>query len=256
MDPLGAELETSTRERATMRTAVLPPSARVDESAPRDVSIDELLDLEQQAEFFVALGQDGAAIDLLVAHLRNTGGGSPLTYLKLLEIYRRSGDHEAYERTRARFNLRYNAYAPDWGSDLMHGKTLDDYAGVIPRLQQAWPRPLDAMAELEALLFRKSRGELFELPAYREVLLLYSVARDLLDREPFDLGNVDLLLPLEPRAQASLAVGSSRATSDIRDEDRPTSPVDLDLTPPPRQASIFGELLQPSPGVGPRRSRE
>ena len=66
----------------------------------------------------------------------------------------------------------------------------------LPRLQQVWARPLDAMAELEALLFRKSRGELFELPAYREVLFLYALARDLLDREAVDPQHVDLLLPL------------------------------------------------------------
>ena len=52
------------------------------------------------------------------------------------------------------------------------------------------------MAELEALLFRKSRGDLFDLPAYREVLFLYAMARDLLDREAGGSGNVDLLLPL------------------------------------------------------------
>ena len=82
------------------------------------------------------------------------------------------------------------------GVYLGHGRSLDDYSGVIPRLQQVWTRPLDAMAELEALLFRKSRGELFDLPAYREVLFLYSLARDLMDRASADTGNVDLLLPM------------------------------------------------------------
>jgi hypothetical protein len=233
---------TAAAERSTMRTLPLPPSVSTDAHSPRDVSIEELIDLEQQAEFFVALGQDMAAIDLLVAHLRSTGGGSPLTYLKLLEIYSRVGDRDNYERTRARFNQRFNAYAPDWGTDLAHGRSLEDYEGVLPRLQEAWPRPLDAMAELEALLFRKSRGELFDLPAYREVLLLYSVARDLLDREPVDRGNVDLLLPLEAgvAAAGTPAIGNSRARSEVPDDERPTAPLDLDLTPPPRSGSIFG----------------
>ena len=43
----------------------------------RDLSVEELIDLEQQAEFFVVLGQDEAAIDLLMGHVRNTGGISP-----------------------------------------------------------------------------------------------------------------------------------------------------------------------------------
>lgn len=245
-----------------MKTQPLSPLGASDEGAPRDVTIEELIDLEQQAEFFVVLGQDEAAIDLLMEHLRSTGGGSPLPYLKLLEIYRRRGDHEAYERTRARFNHRFNAYAPEWGADLSAGRSLDDYPGVVPRLQQVWPRPLDAMAELEALLFRKSRGELFDLPAYREVLLLYSLARDLLDRKAADTGNVDFLLPMseaptEFGATAPvpyLGLESDRALPRGDEGDRPTRPVEFD--PNPRSTggaaarpSLFGDLDPPtSPG--------
>ena len=246
-------------DSAMARTTVLPPNVRVDSPSPpraglhdsptpRDVSIEELIDVDQQAEFFIAIGQDQAAIELLVAHLRNTGGGSPLTYLKLLDIYRRLGEKEDYERTRSRFNHRFNAHAPEWGADLHAGRSLEDYEGVLPRLQAAWPRPLDAMAELEALLFRKSRGELFDLPAYRDVLFLYALARDLLERDNLlsggDLGNVDLLLPLnlDAAGTAPARVGDSRATTDMPLDDHPTAPLDLDLTPLTAPQSIFTEL--------------
>jgi pilus assembly protein FimV len=233
----------------TQRTEPMPAGARSDEDSPRDVSIEELIDLEQQADFFVVLGQDEAAIDLLVEHVRTTGGGSPLPYLKLLEIHHRRNDREAYERMRGRFNHRFNAYAPEWGVDLTHGRSLDDYAGVLPRLQQVWPRPLDAMAELEALLFRKSRGELFDLPAYREVLFLYSLARDLLDRAAADTGNVDLLLPLADGTEFG-STAPSPFTALERDafrdtmppDDRPTAPVDFDVTGIERPTSIFDLL--------------
>ena len=237
-------------EPAMQRTEVLPPQARADDSASRDVSIEELIDLEQQAEFFVVLGQDEAAVDLLVDHLRNTGGGSPLPYLKLLEIHHRRGDKAAYERMRTRFNHRFNAYAPEWDLGLLGGRSLEDYPGIVPRLQLVWSRPLDAMAELEALLFRKSRGELFDLPAYREVLFLYSLARDLLDREAADTGNVDLLLPLSDGGEFSpttpnpyLGLERGRHPDDTLDFDtRPTSPVDFDLTAAERPSSIFDQL--------------
>jgi pilus assembly protein FimV len=230
----------------SQRTAPLPVGARDGDEAPRDVSIEELIDLEQQAEFFVVLGQDSAAIDLLVEHLRLTGGGSPLPYLKLMEIHHRVGEHDAYERTRGRFNERFNAYAPAWAEGLQKGRGLEDYPGVVPRLTQVWSRPLDAMAELEALLFRKSRGDLFDLPAYREVLFLYALARDLFDRESADAMDVDLLLPLH-------AQGDMHATRPAPFDDlgcapldgaddaggRPTAPVDLDLSTPDRSSSIF-----------------
>jgi len=238
-------------------TVVLSHAQRVPDASSRDVSIDELLDLEQQAEFFVVLGQDDAAIELLVEHLRHTGGGSPLPYLKLLEIYRRRGDRSDYERTRARFNHRFNAYAPEWEVDLQSGRALADYPGVLPRLQQVWSRPLDSMAELEALLFRKSRGELFDLPAYREVLFLYALARDLLDRESASSGLVDLLLPLSDPTDFSstspsphLDAGRDTQQGHLDFEDRPTAPVDLDLTlDSDRPTSIFDPLheLPPQP---------
>jgi hypothetical protein len=236
------------------RTDLLPQRTSIDDSMPRDVSIEELIDLEQQAEFFVVLGQDGAAIDLLVEHLRHTGGGSPLPYLKLLEIHRRRGDREDYERTRVRFNQRFNAYAPEWGTDLGAGRSLDTYSGVLPRLQKVWSKPLDAMAELEALLFRKSRGELFDLPAYREVLFLYSLARDLLDRESVDSGKVDLLLPLADGSEFGSTAPAPYLTleSERGSLDAPaTAPLDFDLSSDPgRPTSIFGPLDEP-----PARSR-
>ena len=235
-------------DNAMLRTEPMPSLGVIEESAPRDVSIEELIDLEQQAEFFVVLGQDDAAVDLLVEHLRHTGGGSPLPYLKLLEIYRRRGRRVEYQRLRDRFNLRFNAYAPEWEADLQTGRTLDTYAGVIPRLQQVWPRPLDAMAELEALLFRKSRGDLFELPAYREVLLLYALAHDLLDREAVDAGEVDLLLPLADGGEFSstspapyLALERDSAGGGL--DAKATAAVDFDLSSNPGPpASIFGPL--------------
>lgn len=235
----------------TQRTLVLAPRPGADSSLSRDVSIEELIDLEQQAEFFVVLGQDDAAVDLLVEHLRNTGGSSPLPYLKLLEIYRRRGDREAYERMRARFNRRFNAYAPEWGVDLGQGRTLEDYADIVPRLQQVWDKPLDAMAELEALLFGKSRGELFDLPAYREVLFLYSLARDLLDREALDTGSVDLLLPMsgdvgfETTAPYPRLGLESDAMPLAGSDDHATAPIDLDLSRadgPDPHASIFDPM--------------
>jgi hypothetical protein len=229
---------------STVRTDLLPPRAAVDEGNARDVSIEELIDLEQQAEFFVVLGQDEAAVELLNEHSRQTGGGSPLPYLKLLEIHRRRGDRADYEAMRTRFNHRFNAYAPEWDFDMQAGRSLEDYPGVIPRLQDVWSRPMDAMAELEALLFRKSRGELFELPAYREVLFLYALARDLLDRESAGSGDVDLLLPLsigsgfgatEPAPFMGLGETAPQAA--------PSATVDFDLTiEADRQTSIFDSL--------------
>ena len=155
-----------------------------DAPKPRDVSVEELIDLEQQAEFFVVLGQDEAAIDLLMGHLRSTGGISPLPYLKLLEIYRRRGDREPTSASASASTSRFNAYAPDWDSDLQHGRSLDDYPDVMQRLQDAWPTPPHAMDGSRRCCSGAGGGDAaFDLPAYRELLFLYSMARDLLEHD-------------------------------------------------------------------------
>ena len=188
---------------------------------PRPVSVEELLDLEQQVDFFLALGQAQSAIDLLLGHVRSSGGTNALPYFKLLEIYRQQGDEEAYERTRERFNQRFNALAPDWSGDLAGGRSLEDYGDVLQRLQRAWPQPIRAVAEMEGLMLRRADLEPLDMPAYRDLLMLHALVRDMpatpvaaarpaapvttpsvLNVEPDDLpvaavGTVDLLLPLD-----------------------------------------------------------
>jgi hypothetical protein len=211
------------------RAALAAAMAQAENAAPpRELSVEELLDLEQQADFFIALGQEDAAVDLLMSHLRSAGGQSPLPYTKLLEIYRRQGDRAAYERMRARFNRRFNAYAPDWDVGPGAGRTLEDYPESIARIQAVWHSPIDSMAILEALLFKRDdTSELFDLPAYRDVLVLYSLARDLWHQSGDSNGTlVDVLLPL-----------------DDYDADAPSLP------PEPEQA-VGAEASQPPVDVG------
>lgn len=187
------------REHDNSRTlaAGSPLVGELTQSQPvRPVSVEELLDLEQQVDFFLVLGQEEAAVDLLASHIRDTGGTSALPFLKLMEVYRRQGNGEGYERIRQRFNQRFNAHAPDWETEFDVGQRLEQYAEVMARLQQMWPRPLDALAELETLLHRRSASVMFDLPAYRELVLLHALSRDLNEQAPVSAIKVDVLLPL------------------------------------------------------------
>ena len=189
----------------------------------REVSVDELIDLEQQADFFGVLGQEDAAIDLLMGHLQGTGGVSPLPYLKLLEIHRRRNERAAYDRVRERFNRRFAAFAPEWEAHSGHDRSLQDYPPVIEQLQKQWATPGQAMETLAALLFQRDvSGQTFDLPAYGELLFLYSLARDLAEHEP-PVGGVDLLLPLEGEDQAK--AGSAAPLTGVAAAYVPPAPV-------------------------------
>lgn len=156
------------------RTLSPPPDV-----TPRAVTVEELLDLDQQVDFFMVLGQEQAAIELLLGHVRATGGINALPYIKLLEIYRQQGDEEAYERTRERFNQRFNAQAPGFDGDLNAGRSLEDYPALMSRLARAWPQPFRALAELDGLLLRRADLEALDLPAFHDLLTLHAMVRDL-----------------------------------------------------------------------------
>lgn len=200
----------------------------------RDVSVDELIDLEQQAEFFLVLGQDESAIELLENYIHNSTAASPMPFLKLLEIYRQMGMRTAYERTRMNFNLRFNAHAALWDADLTHGHELKDYPGILERLQALWAYPNKALEVLERSLMRQdAESYTFDLPAYRELLFLYAVLRDLQGQEhaghdQHHLSHRDLLVsssPSWPVSGQAAGYAAGRST-------QPAVDADLDLSSP------------------------
>lgn len=219
-------------------TTVLAPSMRLD-APPLDVSgqvveepgepsMEELIDLEQQAEFFVVLGQDEAAIALLDQYIRSSRGQSPLPWLQLLELHQRRADRNAYERVRERYDERFDALAPEWTDDVGRGRGLEAYPQTVARLQALWSTPLSAMHVLDALLFRRAATEeAFDFPAYRDLLFLYSVARELAVQVETDFGAIDLFLPLE---DAPAPAGPSSHLVDFDVEAAPTRPLDVDVS--------------------------
>ncbi len=230
--PAGAVRETPVTTQPTPLEPIAAPEppppeppVEVPYAPRRPMSADELIDLEQQAEFFIVLGQDDAAIDLLMAHVRSTGGVSPMPYLKLLEIYRRRGERDAFDRIRERFNRRFNAYAPEWEIDPEEGLGLEGYPQVIKRLQNAWASPSLTLDVLDAAMFRRDAGPAFDIPAYRELLFLYSLARDIAEHQAANAA-IDLLLPLGEEVVALRPIASAAIA-----RAQPARPViDLDVS--------------------------
>ena len=217
----------SVSEKTAATTAQSKPTETFSAlGAPRELTVEELLDLEQQADFFVVLGQDEAAIDLLMTHVRSTGGLSPMPYMKLLDIYRRVGNIDAYERIRERFNHRFNGDIPSAEVDPEKGRSITDYPDTLKELIAVWPTPGKAVESLGRWLARSSTdapgGSLaFDMPAYTELLLLHSLARDLSARHPSG-SSIDMLLPLAvahvspiSSLQPTLAPGAANVTSDL-----------------------------------------
>ena len=235
--------------------AALPPSGdtgRADrtlsppsDSSPRAVTVEELLDLDQQVDFFMVLGQEQAAIDLLLGHVRATGGINALPYLKLLEIYRQQGDEEAYERTRERFNLRFNAQAPALSGDLQSGRHLEDYPALVSRLERAWPQPLRALAELEGLMLRRADLEALDLPAFHDLLTLHALVRDLPASLPAAARAPAAAPPIQVTQTASAAIAERTLTMVSARGVEPRDPGPVDLLLPLDGGAL--DVTQPRP---------
>ncbi|MCE4536721.1 hypothetical protein LXT12_05585 [Pelomonas sp. P7] len=188
----------STPDPAMMATQPLPVQAAAAPVLSQELAVaDELLDLQQQLDFLLLLGQHEAAAELLATRIRQ-GAGSPMPHLMLMELCQQRGEPEAFAELARQFAQRFRLPVPAWEHSLSQGRTLDACTSVIAHIQVAWADPAAAMQLLQTLLAQGGGPGVpsFELPSYRDLLTLYGVARDLYEAGLRSDG-VDLMLPLD-----------------------------------------------------------
>ena len=178
--------EISARSKPGSRDSVIPlaPRDRSDfgmsmTHMSRAVKAEELFDVQQQADFFVSLGQHEQAIEVLRNHIGDIGQTSAMVYLDLFNLYHQLGRHAEYEALRVDFNERFNARIPSFDEYTIGSLGLEAYSEALQRIVALWPsrKVLDI---IEESIFRgaDANAEAFDLEAYRELLLLYAIAKD------------------------------------------------------------------------------
>ena len=201
------------------------------------LSADDLIDLDQQAEFFLALGEDEAAIDLLEAGLSGPSAGSPLPYLRLLAIHRRRNDHEAHQRVRARYEWRFEAAAPMWSDEAAPGRHLEDDPQAIRQIEAVWPDQAATMRLIESWLIPSGVPTAhFGIEALCELQFLYLQARAVADLGAKPLPDVDLLLPLATPNDVRSVVTEALPASGAGALESTTPDVDFELDFPSSDA--------------------
>jgi hypothetical protein len=205
----------------------------------RSIATEELFDIQQQADFFVSLGEDGQAIEVLRNHLAESHEPSALAYLDLFKLYHRLGRRHDYDQLRDEFNQVFNAGAPPFDHYTDAGRGLEAYETAFSRIQSLWPEPR-VLDLIEQSIFRDASDdevEVFDLEAYRELLLLHAIAKDLIKRDGTQTaGNSEFrhtaVQPL--KAAGRLLEGSPIAQTgsahDVRE--RNTQPMGLDTMTP------------------------
>lgn len=196
----------------------IPPLARQDRAkfsvsvpfVPRTVRVPEIFDLQQQVEFFSSLGQQEKAISLLRKHLVGNVKTSALVYLDLLDLYHQTGNREEYEALRADFNGAFNTRVAAFDNYTAVGSNVSAYEDVLARIEAVWPRRR-VFDIIDNALFREpgNPAEVLDLEAYRELLLLHAVAREIIDlqADPTDSGNTQWPeLAMQPRSSPRLGL--------------------------------------------------
>ena len=150
----------------------------------RAVKAEELFDVQQQADFFVSLGQHEQAIEVLRNHISDNAQTSALVYLDLANLYHQLNRKTDYEALREDFNELFNATIPSFDLYSESSPGLESYQTALSRIEALWPSP-KVLDVIEESIFRKpdTNDEVFDLGAYRELLLLYAVAKEIISPE-------------------------------------------------------------------------
>lgn len=201
-------------------------------SAIRAVNMQEMLDVRQQAEFFMTLGQHEEAITVLRTIIDADADANPLVYLDLLKILHDLGRKAEFEDYRTGFTATFSGRVPDYSEFNERGGGLEAYPEVCHHIATLWPSD-EVIRYIEEQLVRtadQDAADGFSLEAFRDLLMLHGVARRIVTS--FESG----LMPFS--AAKTVSLGSSPG---FADNTQPVAAVvgsnallsvDLDLTEP------------------------
>ena len=152
--------------------------------APRgnSVKVEEISDVTQEAEFWISMNDPQRAIEILSSQEQLEQPDSPVPWLFLLDLYHTVHDREKYDMLRDRFIICFNANIPEFDTDLSQvpSRQLEDFQHLTQKICDAWGRN-GIIPYLESLLVDDREGKRagFDLPVYRDILMLLGIAHEL-----------------------------------------------------------------------------
>lgn len=161
---------------ATAVAAVGRPAAT---RAGIDARPEALFDVQQQAEFFVSVGEHDQAIGVLQSYIAAHGSTSPSAYLELLRLFHTLSRADAFNQLSGRFQQLFNARVPAFSAFHRPGGTLLDYSETLAQIESIWSTP-EVEALIEQCVFRgegSASAEPFDLAAFDDLLLLLAIAQ-------------------------------------------------------------------------------
>jgi hypothetical protein len=145
------------------------------------INTNEMLDVRQQAEFFMALGQHDEAVRLLESNITDSADVNPLVFLDLLKILHTLSRRADFERYREEFNHQFTGRIPEYSSFLMEGNGLEAYDDICQQIIVLWPTEytIDFIEQCLVRVPEDDPEQGIDLEAFKDLLLLYGVLKRL-----------------------------------------------------------------------------
>lgn len=164
-------------------------------------TVEEFTDVMYEAEFWISLNKLDKAIAVLEQYTAFENVSSPLPWLFLFDMYRKTDGHDQYAALQRQFQRMFNGKIPDWEDyDTEHQNMgLEHMAGLMARVEAFWMTD-EIIPFLENLLVddRDGTRQGFELGVYRDILFLTDIAREVQKSSEYEkLSSVFKLAPLE-----------------------------------------------------------
>jgi hypothetical protein len=151
-------------------------------------SAEPILDIRQQAEFFVSLGQTERALQILKQQISSSAEPNPFIYLDLLALLHSLGMKADFREYRSAFNRFFTGVMPDFPAFHLEGEDLLAYPEVLEQLVQGWPSA-QTLVLLDQLIFCNQQTPpppSFELAAFRDLLMLHALAEEVATDLPWN----------------------------------------------------------------------
>lgn len=151
---------------AKVRTAVSPAptlgrlALSGDEDADPIAVAKEKADVLVLADVMLATGLANDAAKTLLEHIRLHPKESLLHWMKLLEVYRKTGNRFQFEKVARELKLNFNVEAENWAQ--LHSKgeaALENFGRINTRLQELWEQPEEVLAYMHQLLADNRDGD-------------------------------------------------------------------------------------------------
>lgn len=137
---------------ASVSAAPAPPVPVPPTPTSAPIIIDQNDQALELADIMLSMGLGHGAAQTLVEQIRREPRQALLHWLKLLEIYRKEGQQEEFERSAEELRRHFNVQPEDWHARPDVQRSLEDYPHIASRVATLWKNKPACLDYLQSLL--------------------------------------------------------------------------------------------------------